>query len=307
MGIPITSSAHPKANWPGVKKWFNIGYQEIPEKWPLCFETETSDKKYEEFVLSTGFGMAPVKPEGIGVTYDYESQGYLVRMTHFVVGLGFIVTLEEIEDNLYPELGKTRGQRLGFSMRQSKEFWGAYQYNYAFDSTTQPGGDAAAYISASHPTLAGNQSNYPDTAADFSETVLEDIAINMMLAQNYRGMRINLMPRKLLIPPQLSFEAGRVLKSVLQAGTANNDLNVLRAEGTFPEGYTVNPYFTDSNAFFALARVPAGTGMLHMERRKMDLTQDSDFDTDDAKHKATARYVFGMVDWRVLWGSPGSS
>lgn len=307
MALPITSNAHPKANWPGVKKWFNIGYLEHDEEWPQLFETETSDKKYEEFALSTGFGIAPIKAEGGGVTYDYENQGYTVRMTHFVVGLGFIVTLEEIEDNLYPELGKQRGQRLGFSMRQAKEFWGAYQFNFAFDGTTQPGGDGVAYISASHPTLAGNQSNYPDTAADLSETVLEDLCTNVMLAQNYRGLRINLVPQKLIVPPQLWYEANRIYKSVLQNDTANNALNVLRATNSFPGGIVMNHYLTDSNAFFVLSNVPKGTGMLHMERRAMNLSQDSDFDTDDAKHKATARYVFGMVDWHCLTGSPGAS
>ena len=303
MAGPITSGAHPKALWPGVKAWWGRTYDEHVPEWPMLFDTETSTQSYEEDVQVTGFGLAPVKPEGRATSYDSESQGYLTRYTHVAYGLGYIVTYEELKDNLYEVVSKRRAQALAFSFRQTKENVGANVYNRAFNSSFTFG-DGKELIVTTHPSKSGDQSNALTTAADMSEASIEDLIIQVMGATNDRGLKISLMPRSILVPRQLWFEANRILKSVLQFDTANNAINALRATNALPEGIKVNHYFTDVDAWFIRTNCPRG--MIHYEREAVSFSTDNDFDTSNAKAKSYERYSFGNTDWRQLFGSPGA-
>lgn len=299
----ITTGNHPKALWPGMHAFFGRMYKEKPLQWAEIFENEKSSKNYEEDTLVTGFGLAPVKEQGASVSYDSETQGFTKRYTHVVYGLGYVVTREELEDNLYEVVSKKRIKGLAFSHRQTEEVVHANILNRAFNSSFT-GGDAKELLATDHPTLSGNQQNELTTAADFSEASLEDLLILIRQAKNDRGLRIALMPRKLIVPNNLMFEAQRVLKSELQSGTANNDINAVRSMGLLPEGYVVNDYLTDTDAWFVKTDCP--NGMMHFDRRALDFTQDNDFDTENAKAKATRRYSVGWTDWRAMWGSPGA-
>ena len=301
----ITTANHPKALWPGVKAWFGRQYDEHQVEHTDLFESDTSDKQYEEIVELTGFGLAPVKEQGASVSYDSEQQGNLQRATHVAYALGYIVTREELDDSQYEIVSKRRARALAFAMRQTKETVGANVYNRAFNSS-YTFADGKELLATDHPTLSGNQSNELAVAADLSEAALEDLCIQIMGAQNSRGLKIKLMPDALIVPRQLSFEAARILKSVGQSGTANNDINALREMGMFPGGVKVNHYLTDADAFFVRTKVPSGTGLVHFQRVATEFKQDNDFDTDNAKAKAYERYVFTVGDWRALFGSPGA-
>ena len=298
----ITTGAHPKALWPGIKEWFGRTYEEHPEEWVDLFDKDTSDKAYEEDVEITSFGLAPIKNQGMPIDYDVESQGAVVRYTHVAYALGYIVTFEELRDDLYEVVGKRRAKMLAFSMRQSKENVGANVYNRAFN-TSFPGGDGAAMISNAHPTLSGNQSNVLTTAADLSEAALEDLTIQIMQAKNNKGLLISLMPESLHVPTQTWYEANRILKSVLQNDTANNAVNVLKATNVFPKGIKLNHYFTSATAFFIRTNSPAG--MKYFERDALMFDQDNDFDTKNAKAAAYERYSVGWSDFRGIYGTPG--
>ena len=298
----ITTGAHPKALWPGIKEWWGRSYAEHKEEYPDLFETETSDKAYEEDVEITGFGLAPVKPQGASINYDVETQGTVNRYTHVAYALGYIVTFEELRDDLYEVVAKRRAKLLAFSMRQTKENVGAAVYNNAF-SSTYAGGDGVSLISASHPTVGGVQSNVLTTPADLSEASIEDLTIQIMQAQNSRGLKISLMPQSIHVPPQLWYETNRVLKSVLQSDTANNNINVLKATNVFPKGIKMNHYFTSATAWFIRTNAP--TGMKHYERDAIMFDQDNDFDTKNAKAACYERYSFGWSDWRGVYGTPG--
>lgn len=299
----INTGSFPKALWPGIKEWFGRSYAEHPTEYTDLFEIDSSDKSYEEDVLAPGFGLAPVKQQGAAIAYDSESQGYVARYTHVAYALGYIVTLEEMDDNLYEKVSKRRARQLAMSMRQTREIVGANVYNRAFDANF-PIGDGAALISASHPTLAGNQSNVLAVAADLSETSIEDLCIQIMEARNHRGLLINLMPRSLHIAPQNFFEATRILKSTLQNDTANNAVNALRSSGMFTDGAKVNHYFTDRDAWFIRTNCP--DAMKHYERKIEAFQQDNDFDTSNFRAKKYERYSFGCSDWRGIYGSPGA-
>lgn len=299
----ITSGAHPKALWPGIHAWFGRVYDEHQVEYTDLFDVETSEQSYEEDVLVTGFGLAPVKPEGDSVSYDSESQGFTKRYTHVAYALGYIVTYEEMADNLYEVVSKRRSQALAFSMRQTKENVAANVYNRAFDSN-YTGGDSSELCATDHSTKAGNQSNELSTAADMNEASIEDLCIQIYGATNDRGLKISLMPRSLIVPRQLWFEANRILKSTLQNDTANNAINALRATGTFPEGIKLNHYLTDSDAWFIRTNCPRG--MTLFDREIGEFEQDNDFDTKNAKAKKYERYSFGWTDWRQVFGSPGA-
>lgn len=303
MAGVITTGNHPKALWPGVKAWWGRKYDEHNEEFPDLFDKESSEQSYEEDVQVTGFGLAPVKSEGSAVQYDSESQGYVSRYTHVAYALGYIVTYEEIKDNLYEMVSKRRSQSLAFSMRQTKENVAANVYNRGFNSS-YTGGDGKELFATDHPTLAGDQSNELSTGADLSEASLEDLIIQIMGAQNDRGLKISLMPRKLIVPRQLWFEANRIVKSTLQNDTANNAVNVLKATNAIPEGIAVNHYLTDQDAWFIRTNAPRG--LLCYEREAISFNQDNDFDTSNAKAKAYERYSFGWTDWRGAFGSPGA-
>jgi len=292
-----------KLLWPGLNARWGANYTEFPKEYTDLVDTFSSDMTYEEDQEMTGFGLAPIKQQGMPTQYDTMQQGVTTRYTHVAFGLGFIITREAIDDNQYEKVGMQRTGSLGFSMRQTKENVVANLYNRAF-STSYPIGDAAAMISTAHPTLSGNQANKMGTDADLSEAALEDLVILIGQAQNSRGLRISLKPKSLHIPVQLQFEAARILKSVQQNDTANNAVNALRTMGAFPDGVKVNHYFTDTDAFFI--RTDAPEGLKLFQRVEAEFAQDKDFDTENLKFKAYERYSVGCSDWRSIFGSQGA-
>jgi hypothetical protein len=299
MSGTITTGNHPKALWPGMHAFFGAQYKEHPEEYREIFDIEKSSKNYEEDTKLTGFGLAPVKTEGGGVSYDTESQGYTKRYSHTVYGLGYIVTEEEMEDNQYEIVSRKRIKRLAFSMRQTKEIVGANVLNRAFNSS-YVGGDGKELLATDHPSLAGNFQNELTTAADFSEAALEDMLILIGQAKNERGHNIALRAKKLIHPINIMFDVKRVLKSTLQSGTANNDINAVR--GMLDD--SVNHYLTDPDAWFVKTDCPEGMRMF--ERRALAFTRDNDFDTENAKAKATMRFSVGWTDPLGMFGSPGA-
>jgi hypothetical protein len=303
MAGVITTGNHPAALWPGIKAWWGRTYDEHETEYDKIFNVESSDKAYEEDVLVTGFGLAPSKAEGSSTSYDSETQGYTSRYTHVAYSLGYVVTREELDDNLYETVSKRRAQALAFSMRQTKENVAANIIN-RFVTAGYTGGDGVVLGSASHPTTSGNQSNILATAADLSEASLEDILIQIAGATNDRGLKISLMPKKLLIPRQLWFDANRIVNSSLQSATANNDVNVIKSTSALPDGIVMNHYLTDSDAWHVLTNAPRG--LMMYDRTGVDFTQDSDFDTDNAKAKCYERYSVGWTDWRGIYGSQGA-
>ena len=299
----ITTGNHPKALWPGIKSWWGRQYNEHPLECMDLFDFEGSDKAYEEDVEVTGFGLAPVKSEGGGIRFDSETQGTINRAIHVAYALGYIVTYEELKDNLYEIVSKRRAQANAFSMRQTKENVYANVYNRGFNSS-YTFGDGVELLSTLHPTVNGNQSNELAVAADLSEASLEDLCIQIMLATNSRGLKISLMPRTLHVHPNNWFEANRILKSVLQNDSANNAQNVLKSTNAIPGGIKVNHYFTDTDAFFIRTNAPRG--MLGYQREAISFDQDNDFDTKNAKSAAYERYSASIGDWRGIYGSPGA-
>jgi hypothetical protein len=299
----INTSSHPKALWPGVKAWWGRSYNDHEEEYTKLFDKDTSHQNYEELVQVTGFGLAPRKAEGAPVTYDSEVQGFVTRVVHVAYGLGYIVTKEELDDNLYSQVSKTRSTSLARAFRQTKENVGANIYNRAFNATYL-GGDGVQLCSTAHPnTTGGTWSNRPTVDADLSEASLEDMIILLMGATDDRGLLINLMPRSLIIARQEWFNANRILKSVYQPGTANNDINVLKATNALPEGIVMNHYLTSPHAWFLRTNVPEG--MKYFERVGISFTQDNDFDTENAKAKGYERYSFAWGDPRAVYGSNG--
>lgn len=295
----ITTGNHPKALWPGVKAWFGQSYKEHPLEYPMIFKKDTSDKAYEERVETTGFGLAPVKTQGASVSFVSDSQGYTARFTNVTYGLGYIVTMEELADNLYESVSKSRAKKLAFSMRQTKEYVGANIINRIVN-TSYTGGDGQVLACSTHPTTSGNQSNILSPAADISESAIEDMCTQVMGLTNNVGLIVNIMPEKLLVPRQLWFEANRILKSALQNDTANNAVNVLKATNAFPGGVVMNHFLTDSDAWGILTNCPES--LIYQERKALVFSQDNDFDTENAKAKAIERYVFGWADWRgIVW------
>lgn len=299
----ITTGNFPKALLPGVKAWWGRSYNEHPPEYAQLFDWDTSTMAYEEDVQVTGFGLAPVKPEGGSISYDSESQGYVSRYTHVAYGLGFKVTREEQDDGKYEAVSRRRSEAIGFSGRQTKENVAANVYNRAFDSN-YTFGDGKELIATDHPTLAGNFANEPSAGTDFSEAALEDLIIQIMGATNSRGLKISLMPTKLIVPRQLAFDAERVLKSSLQSGTANNDLNALRSMGLFRDGATVNHYLSDQDAWFIRTNAPRG--MIAYQRVAAEMSTDNDFDTKNASFAYYERYAVGNTDPRGVFGSPGA-
>lgn len=298
----ITRSTHPSALWPGVKAFFGMKYDSLPAEWSTIFKKETSDKAYEEVVEATGFGLAPIKSEGASIQYDSTGEGAKNRYTHVVYALGYICTREELEDNQYKTLSERRSAALAYSMRTTAEIVHANILNRAF-STSYPVGDGAALLSAAHPTASGNQSNLL-TAADLSEASLEDGLKAVMQVKNARGLNIAVRAEQLIISTSEAFNAERILKSQLRVGTDHNDINAVKSMGLLPKGVNVNHYLTDADAWFIQTDVPEG--LTSMWRREVQLEKDSDFDTENAKAKASMRFSAGASDWRALFGSAGA-
>ena len=299
----ITTGVHPKALWPGIKAWWGRAYDEHQPEWSDLYDEDTSEQNYEEDVQITGFGLAPKKFEGQGVSYDSEVQGFVSRYTHIAYGLGYIVTREELDDNLYEKVSKTRAQALAFSFRQTKENVAANVYNRAFNAAFL-GGDGVSLCNVAHPnTSGGTWSNKLAIDADLSELALEDLIVQIMGATNDRGLLISLMPKSLHVPRQEWFNANRILKSVYQSGTANNDINVLKATNAIPNGIKINHYFSAAHAWFIRTNVQ--NGMKYYSRKAIMFDQDNDFDTMNAKAKSYERYSLGWTDPRGVYGSNG--
>jgi hypothetical protein len=298
----ITSGNHPKLLWPGLNAIFGK-YKDLPYQHTQVFDAQSSEKSYEEDVELTGFGLAPVKSEGASISYDSHSQGPTTRYTNVTYGLGFVETIEAVEDNQYKDRAQKRTAMLARSMRVTKETVVANVINRAF-SNTYVGGDGVELISTAHPTVNGTQSNELSVAADLSEASLEDMFIQIMNAVDSRGLRIRLMPKKLIVPPNQAFEAERIVKSNLQNDTALNAINAIKSTGMLPGGVMVWHYLSDTDAWFITT--DAENGLKLFNRRALSFAKDSDFDTDNFKHKATERYVAGWSDWRGIFGSEGA-
>lgn len=296
--MTITTGAIAKLLWPGLNARWGTNYSEHAKEYTDLFDVESSDKAYEEDQELTGFGLAPVKPQGQATQYDTAQQGYTTRYTHAAYSLGFVITHEAIVDNQYEKIGMQRTGSLAFSMRQTKENVAANVYNRA-ETSGYTGGDGVVLSSVSHTSLAGNWANRLATSADLSEAALEDLVILIGQATNSRGLKISIKPKSLIIPVNLQFEAARILKSVGQSGNANNDINALKAMGAFPGGVKLNHYLTDADAFFIRTDVPEG--MKLFQREEAEFKQDGDFDTDNLKYRAYERYSFGWTDPRAVY------
>ncbi len=300
----INTGTHPKLLWPGIYETWGQKYDEYGEEYVDLYDVKDSDKAYEELVQVTPFGLAPVKGQGAPVTYDSEVQGPVSRATHIAYALGYIVTYEELRDNLYEVVATRRAEGNAFSMRQTIENVAAFPYNSAFATTYQTTADGAAWCSTAHVnTTGGNYSNALSPAADLSEAALEDLTIQIMLTQNDRGNLISLMPQSLHVSAYEWFNANRILKSVLQSNTANNNINVLKATNALPGGIKVNHYFTNQHPWFVRTNCPAGLYFFWRDRPMFD--QDNDFDTKNAKASSYMRFSFLLNDPRALFGSNG--
>jgi len=298
----INTGSHPKLLWPGVRAIWGQVYDSHPVEYTDLYSIDSSSRAYEEDVQVTGFGLASVKPESQGGTYDSEIQGMITRYVHLAYSLGYIVTYEELQDNLYEEVSMRRARANAFSMAQTVENVGAFLYNNAFVSTYFTTGDGVSLISDSHVNATGGTySNELTPGADLSEAALEDMCIQIMGAQNDRGLAISVMPTSLHVATAEWFNANRILKSVLQSGTANNDINVLKAVNAFPGGIKMNHYFDVPGSWFVRTNVPNGMQMFW--REKPGLAQDNDFDTKNAKALSYMRLSVGCTDPRGIYGS----
>lgn len=299
----ITSGHFAAALYPGINKWYQTAYDEHAPQYPVCFERNTSKRAYEEEVGTTGFGLAPVKNEGESISYDTTEQGYRKRYTHVTYALGFVITREMYEDDLYDVAARRRARALAFSMRQTKENVAANVFNRAFNSD-YTGADGTELCATDHARKDGvTWQNEPTNAVDLSEAALEDAVNAIADFTTERGLIIDIKPKALLIPTELQWEATRILKSALQSDTAENNINALKTLGVIPQ-ISVNNYLTDADAWFIITDCP--DGLKYFERRGDAFDMDNDFDTENAKYKATGRYSFGWTDPRSVYGSPGA-
>lgn len=299
----ITSGNHPKLLWPGLKRIWGTDYVMHPKEWPEFLDQMESDGSYEEDLETTGFGLAPVKAEGAATSYDSHAQGATTRYTNVAYALGAIVTKEEIADNKYPKFSASRTKSLAFSVRTTEEIVGANLLNRGF-TAGYTFGDGKKLFVTDHPTLDGTQSNTQATAADFSEAALEDMLIQINNAKNTRGFPMGIIAKKLIIPPNLMFDVERVLKSTNRPDTPNNDINATRSMGLLPDGYVVNHYLTDTDAWFVKTNCP--NGWTRFNRESAQFTKDNDFDTENEKMKVYIRFSVGSTDFRGGYGSPGA-
>ena len=305
MAGVINTSNHPKLLWPGLKGIWGQVYSEHSPEYPDLYDIESSDKAYEEKVQINGFGLVPVKAQGASAVYDSETQGPVSRFVHVAYALGFIVTHEELKDNLYMEVGANRTRSLAMAFRQTKERVAAAPYNRATNASYTLA-DGKTLLATDHPNTAGGTfSNKLAVAADLSEASIEDLVIQIMGATDDRGNLINLMPQSLHVSPTNWFEATRILNTTLQVGTANNDINAIRALGIFPKGVKVNHYFTVPKQWFIRTNVAAGTGAVFLQREDVSFDRDNDFDTKNALALGYERYACGIVDPRAVFGSEG--
>ena len=290
---------------PGLNALFGLEYKQYADETKEIFVTESSDRAFEEEVMFSGFGDAAVKPEGQGVAFDTAQETYTARYTMETIALAFAITEEAIEDNLYDRLASRYTKALARSMASTKNTKGAAILNTGFTGSGNPTyGDGQVLLIASHPTLSGNQTNILSTAADLNETSLEQAMIDIAAFKDERGLKVAAKARKLIIPSALQFTAERLLKSQGRVGTADNDINALKNMNMIPEGYVVNHYLSDTDAWFVTTDVP--NGMKHFDRAPLKTSMEGDFDTGNVRYKARERYVFGVSDWRGIFGTPGA-
>ena len=289
---------------PGLNALFELEYDRYENQTAEIFETESSDRAFEEEVMLGGFANASVKPEGQGVTYDDAQETYTARYTNETVALAFALTEEAVEDNLYDKISTRYTKALARSMANTKQVKGS---NIINNSTTSgyTGGDGALLVSASHPTLSGNQTNVLTTAADLNETSLEAALIQISQMKDERGLKIALRGMKLILPVNLQFVAERLLNSAGRVGTADNDINAIKSMGMVPQGYVINNFLTDTDAWYIKTDAP--NGLKHFNRAPIRTAMEGDFDTGNVRYKARERYSFGWSDWRGIFGTPGAA
>tara|TARA_Y100000401_G_scaffold61192_1_gene48507 strand:- start:1076 stop:1984 length:909 start_codon:yes stop_codon:yes gene_type:complete len=289
---------------PGLNALFGLEYQRYEQEHAEIYDTENSERAFEEEVMLSGFGSAPVKSEGAAVAFDDANEAFTARYNHETIALAFSITEEAIEDNLYDRLSSRYTKALARSMANTKQVKAASVLNNAFDATIT-GGDGVSLCNASHPLTNGSTfRNQPSTAADLNETSLENALIDISGFVDERGLRVSVRGTKLIIPSNLQFIADRILESTLRPGTADNDINAVRNMGMLPEGYVVNHYLLDTDAFFIKTDAPRG--FLHFERMPMSTKMEGDFDTGNMRFKARERYSFGFSDPRCVFGSQGA-
>ncbi len=290
---------------PGLNALFGLEYAKYGEEHKEIYETETSERSFEEETKLSGFSAAPVKNEGSAIAYDNAQEAWTARYTHETIAMGFSITEEAVEDNLYDSLSSRYTKALARGMAYTKQVKAAYVLNNAFTGGPTYG-DGQVLCSTAHPLVSGGtNSNRPTTGADLNETSLENAVIQIAAWTDERGLLIAAKPRKLVVPPSNMFVATRLLETELRVGTTDNDINALKNNGSIPEGYTVNHFLTDPNAWFLLTDVP--NGLKHFVRTPMATGMDGDFDTGNVRYKARERYSFGVSDPLGIFGSPGSS
>ena len=299
---------------PGLNALFGLEYEKYEDEHTMIYESESSDRSFEEEVKLSGFAAAPVKAEGAAISYDSAQESFTARYNHETIAMGFSITEEAMEDNLYDSLSARYTKALARGMAYTKQVKAANPFNNGFTNSFQSGDGVNLFTADGdgvtggdgHPLVSGGKnSNRPATAADLNETSLEDAVINIAAFTDERGLLIAARPRRLIVPPALQFVATRLLESAGRVGTADNDINAIRNNGAIPEGYMVNHYLTDSNAFFVITDVP--NGMKHFERTPLETSMDGDFDTGNVRYKARERYSFGVSDPLGVYGSPGTS
>ena len=289
---------------PGLNALFGLEYKQYENQSAEIYTTESSDRAFEEEVMLSGFAQAQVKPEGSGVTYDNAQETFTARYTNETIALAFAITEEAIEDNLYDRLASRYTKALARSMAQTKQVKAVNPLNNGMPGGTFTSGDGVTLFNTAHPTLAGTFSNTLATAADLNETSLEQSMIDIAALTDERGLKIAAKAVKMIIPSALQFTAERLMQSAGRVGTADNDVNAIRSMGMIPQGYTVNNFLTDTDAFMIITDVP--NGMKHFERTPLSTKMEGDFDTGNVRYKARERYVFGVSDPRGIFGSPGA-
>jgi|TARA_Y100001938_G_C8089330_1_gene434112 hypothetical protein len=302
--MAISRSQLLKELLPGLNALFGLEYDKYEDEHAEIYETENSERSFEEEVKLSGFGAAPVKNEGASITFDTAQEAFTSRYNHETVAMGFSITEEAMEDNLYDSLSARYTKALARAMAYTKQTKSAALLNNGF--TTFQSGDGVTLFNTAHPTVSGgNNRNRLSTDADLNETSLEQAIIDIAAFTDERDLLIAARPRKLIVPPALMFVATRLLETDLRVGTADNDLNAIKTNGSIPEGYRVNHYLTDTDAFFIVTDIP--NGMKHFVRTPMQTSMDGDFDTGNVRYKARERYSFGVSDPLGIFGSPGAS
>jgi len=287
---------------PGLNALFGLEYKNYANEHAEIFDTENSDRAFEEEVMLSGFANAPVKAEGTGVSFDNAQETFTARYTHETLALAFAITEEAIEDNLYDRLASRYTKALARSMANTKQVKAANVLNNAFG--TANGGDGKELCATDHPIVTGTEQNELSTAADLNETSLEQALIDIAALTDERGLKIAAKGMKLIVPSALQFTAERLMKSTQRVGTADNDINAVVSMGMIPQGYAVNHYLTDTDAWFIKTDVP--NGLKHFVRAPLKTAMEGDFTTGNVRYKARERYSFGFSDWRGIFGSPGA-